>query len=747
MKLNNLPKILYFLWLMTATLNAKSDADSVFHYLNLDYPGLEKVKTAYSQGNMDLAKGELLKYFQNRNNRVFPGFRMEYDTSRAKQNASNVFLIKSSLNDFGKKIDWTKIHQDKEWQFTLNRMKWFLNFAGVYQRTNDKKYVRAWMDQIESWIELGNAGYPRTIDTGRRVENWTKSHWLFIHELKSPAVTPDFNAKMLSSMVEQAEYLYQPEHWRRYSNWGTFENSGLSLFVLMFPEFKRNEIWLKEIWFRMRFQLGESYHADGMHIEVSPSYHSHELEVWFNFLQLAEINKVNSTWNSQIPLPPLKSMFEKPARALLHFYKPTGLMPQVGDTDERNERSFLRKMGKYWDWPGFVYVATNGKSGQSPAKTSIAFPEGGYYIMRSGWGNKNLPFNEELYLLFDCGTNYPWHAHYDMLNIVATAYGYDLLKDPGRFTYTAGADRDYFKSTAAHNTIVIDAEDQLRSYSSPRAEWHSLASFDYVVGIQSSHPEVSHERSVFFVKPEYWIVVDRLTGSGNHKYDQFWHLNDKSLNNVQIGAGGRKVFAPHLNLVSLRDDLETSLDTGYISYRYRQKEEAPVVRFSLQGEPPIVWPTVLYPFKSSAPKMKVEQIWKKRHLENVDSSFAVTIRLSFAKSTDIFFEQQNMGSPFKSEVLETDAKMVFIRFDEKENIVEYRMVGGTYLKYCEKTVAQILGESADISVQNQNVELTGNFISGFQLQVQDTPEVFLNQIRIDVKRTDKTVSFNLMKDN
>lgn len=735
----------WIVWVFSLSLNAQPHADDVFQHINLDYAGLERIKAAVEMNDLDRAQRELLTYFQTRNNRQLNGIEFPTDKAQADQNAANVFDIKNYRQGFGPEIDWTWQGPDIEWHRSLNRLNWLPNFAGVYQQTRNEKYAKLWMEQVSSWITSCEPGYPRTIDTGRRLGNWVISYEAFVHQSRSPSVRPDFNAIVLESMRQQAEFLYQPEHWRRYSNWGTFENWGLSLFALMFPEFKRSHLWLKEVWFRMRFQLGKSYHADGMHIEVSPSYHSHELEVWFDFVRLARSNRVESPLQSQLPLSSLSELFLPPARALMYLYKPTGVMPQVGDTDETDEREFLLKLGRFWTWPDLVYVATEGKEGEPPDKTSVAFPDGGYYIMRSGWGKKGLPLNEELYLLFDCGTNEPWHAHYDMLNIVATAYGYDLLKDSGRFTYTPGEERGYYKGTAAHNTIVIDGLDQPRRYTPPEAEWHSLVGFDYVVGVQASHPKITHRRSVFFAKPEYWIVIDRLEGGGSHRYDQYWHLSDRALEKVKIWDSGNRVSAPHLELFSVGALADVNLQKYHISYQYQEKLEAPMIRYSSHGEPPFVWPTLLFPYRAVRPELAVQSLQVKCSPDSEDSSAAVALLISSPGGEDFFFEQENPGVTCEFQEFETDARMVLIRFDDPESIVGYQMVGGSYLSYFGEKVAQVLGARTALSVQSDRVEIEGDWVLNFQLEVEGTPEVFVNGKRVPVERTEDKISFSRIK--
>ena len=731
------------IFLSFSIIYGQTISDQLLESLNLDYPGLEEVRTNFLAGNLKDTRSSLLKYFQNRTNRRFEPKESEASQHKANLNAQNILNIKSIYHDFGEEVDWTMKQHDKEWQFTLNKMKWFMNFVAVYKESGDENYVKAWMDQVDSWIKMGDPGYPRTIDSGRRMEHWVISYLMFVSHLKSPSVTPEFNARMLLSMTQQAEYLYNPDHWRRYSNWGTFENSGFSKFVLMFPEFKRSEQWLKEIYFRMRFQLENSFYPDGMHIEVSPSYHSHEMSVWFDFLHLAELNNVKNPWSPQNFLVPLQDLIVRQASALMHWYKPTGFMPQVGDTDHSDEREILLKIGSKWNRPDLIYAATNGENGEPPDETSVAFPQGGYYILRSGWGNEQRSFSDELYLLFDCGLNKPWHAHYDMLNIVMTAYCHDLLKDPGRFTYNEDDERKYFKSTAAHNTIVIDGQDQSRSYIPQKAEWHSLSGLDYVIGQQNSDPEVNHQRSILFVKPAYWIVIDRLTGTGEHTYDQYWHLSDRALGKVYLKNDAQEVNSPNLKLFLNGENDKVDIENGYLSYSYRKKVEAPVICRSANGNLPVIWSTVLYPYQEKEPEITVKNIEVACTTENVNSTHPIAIRISSPSEEGHYLEQASPGNICAFGDFETDARMVFVSFDKEENLISLQMVDGSFLKYQGKKVANLVGTDIDISLFNKKVEIIAGSMMQFYLKFHDAADVYLNNFKVKSVISESGIEFKM----
>ena len=88
-----------------------------------------------------------------------------------------------------------------------------------------------------------------------------------------------------------------------------------------------------------------------------------------------------------------------------------------------------------------------------------SFPDGGYFVQRSGWDAGDASFG-----IFDCGPlGDGGHGHYDLLSVELFAGGRPLLVDPGRgFTYSEEPPnlRRWFRGTAAHNTVCVDGLDQ-----------------------------------------------------------------------------------------------------------------------------------------------------------------------------------------------------------------------------------------------------------------------------------------------
>jgi uncharacterized heparinase superfamily protein len=92
-----------------------------------------------------------------------------------------------------------------------------------------------------------------------------------------------------------------------------------------------------------------------------------------------------------------------------------------------------------------------------------AFPETGYVVVR----------DRGLWLAFDCGppgpAYLPAHAHADALSFQLWLDGEPVVVDPGTFTYEPGSERDWFRSTAAHSTVLVDGRDQFELWGAFRS--------------------------------------------------------------------------------------------------------------------------------------------------------------------------------------------------------------------------------------------------------------------------------------
>jgi len=283
---------------------------------------------------------------------------------------------------------------------------------------------------------------------------------------------------------------------------------------------------------------------------------------------------------------------------------------------------------------------------QPPQSVSVALGDSGYYIMRSGWDK------EAHTLCFDCGeqaadlfvdaTPSAAHGHADCLSIDVCVGGRPFLIDPGLYTYNGHpAWRDYFRKTRAHNTVEVDGRDQSHHlggmnwchvYQHQLEDWITTPIFDYVSGShngyalhrkRSGETGVIHKRSVFFRRPDYWIIRDELGGKGEHDVASYFHLAPEiQVSNIErdrfelSDVGGRNLVIQLLTpdfkgeLIAIHD---THPDSGWVAAGYGQKQPAAILRFKKRVTAPAVWYTLLYPYSGESPNLQTHPIhsgWK-----------------------------------------------------------------------------------------------------------------------------------------
>src|SRR5256886_3524790 len=98
-----------------------------------------------------------------------------------------------------------------------------------------------------------------------------------------------------------------------------------------------------------------------------------------------------------------------------------------------------------------------------PPEGLAVLADSGFVVVRDG----------PLWLAFRCGPSapdfLPAHAHADALSFQLWWRGRPVVADPGTYTYEPGADRDWFRSTRAHSTVVVDGRNQFKAWGAFRS--------------------------------------------------------------------------------------------------------------------------------------------------------------------------------------------------------------------------------------------------------------------------------------
>ncbi len=549
----------------------------------------------FTQSYRHLSWSKLLEYYRNKpSGDYFPlSAGKAKHLEKANEILENRFNLNNECYQLPEKFDWQQNPSaDLEWLILLHKFYYLKELACAYDFTRDEIYVRKWVELIDSWIDQVPVDFIDTQVIGRRLQQWLISYRYLVGKWQSPSVMPDFFARFLESVNSQTAYLC--EHLTPEGNHRTLELYAIFMVAVTFPELASAEYFLEFSSKHLLENIQKDLLADGVHRELSTDYHHTVLKNYLRFRELAGLN--------QIALPDqCNQLLLKALKFSCFVHKPDGFIPAINDGDCNSYLPLLKKAFAIYADPHTQYVLTQGVQGIAPLQRSIVFPDSGYCILRSDWQRR--PYQDAHYLFFDCAQlGFGSHGHYDALNFEVAAYGRSLIVDPGRYTYCETGHEDhvnwrkYFKGTAAHNTVMIDGLDQI-NYQCERPIdrepdvrldfFLTHEGFDWVQGRVISHRyPVIHERSIFFLHAEYWIVTDRLLTKSQHDYDLRFHLSPFAQDQVELNNNDDAFVISSPNLVLAQPKqvgVNLSIKPGFVSPEYGIKQPAPIISFSKEN--------------------------------------------------------------------------------------------------------------------------------------------------------------------
>jgi hypothetical protein len=441
---------------------------------------------------------ELLAYFQSRKGIAYFAIANEPEITREKIDGilSNNFNLNEESYPLPDRLDWlNNPSTDIEWAIMLHKFYYAVGLGIAFKETGDRRYADKWVELTSSWIATVPMDFLPSDVAGRRIQNWVFAHYYFVGECPTEAVTPEFYVQFLASIHQQTSHLCQNLTPAR--NHRTLELYTIFLVAVVFPELTDADTWLQFSIAELTKNAQTDLLDDGVHCELSTDYHHIVLRNFLAVKRLAVLNNIN--------LPSqLDNSIKKALEFSMYVHKPDGIIPSLSDGDIGSFLSLLEQGHEFYGDEEMLYVATKGRQGIPPKYRSKAFPSGGYYILRSGWGNDKKPstegegwvrggqnrelanscpphpnqeetltawdtsgsYEDERYLVFDCGDlGAGNHGHLDLLSFEMAAYGQSLIVDPGRYTYDESGETNWrvlFRGTSYHNTVLVDGLNQAR---------------------------------------------------------------------------------------------------------------------------------------------------------------------------------------------------------------------------------------------------------------------------------------------
>ena len=311
------------------------------------------------------------------------------------------------------------------------------------------------------------------------------------------------------------------------------------------------------------------------------------------------------------------------------YTKPNGVAPLFGDADDGrvqklgtqdiNDHRYLLSTGavrfsrgdlktasaRFWD-ESFWLLGPAGADAydrlvaDAPSSRSVAFPAGGFYILRS----------PSAHVVVDCGEvgmrGRGGHGHSDILSFELALNGINLVTDCGAYLYTASREwRNRFRSTAFHNVALVDGEElnrfvgedalwQLHDDAHPiGTRWDAQEDADYFRGAHDGYarlsPAVTPSREFLVDRNAARVVVrDRIEGAGTRSVVWRFHFDPAITPELSDGDCRLTARTGEVWILPIGEAPGTwRLDRGWVSPSYGVRHETSVLVIEYRGPLPV----------------------------------------------------------------------------------------------------------------------------------------------------------------
>lgn len=522
-----------------------------------------------------------------------------------------------------------------------NRHHQLVVLGRAYRATGDAAYARAVYEQLASWLDANPLGHGMNwrspLELGIRLINWV---WAL--ELIKDA--PEPNGKLRCRLVTSI-YEHCWEIQRKYSKGSSANNhligeaAGVFVACSAFPSLPHATLWRHVAASILEDEIERQTYADGCTREHAFGYH---LFVAQFFVVCKLVGERTGHQFSRSYAERLELMIEFAVSVM----EAGRSMPKLGDCDDGYVVDFgdsvddfdmwLAIGGLMFDRPEWladverppesaywlfgtesirrIEAETDNVDAPAMPLRSKAFRESGYFLLQCG-AARNA---DHISVLFDCAElgygSIAAHGHADALSLTLRAYGHDVLVDTGTYDYFSHPTwREYFRGTAAHNTLRVDGRDQSvmlgpflwgRRARSELLEWSGDGDRVFAKGrhdgYRSLESPVTHTRTILLDSAGRTVeIIDELEGRGEHDIDISFHVASACAvephgNAFVLSVGGRRILLePDVRLSSAVHNADQTAYTGWISDGYHRKTPSATIVLRGRAASPSTFRTVI----------------------------------------------------------------------------------------------------------------------------------------------------------
>jgi len=429
-------------------------------------------------------------------------------TEPAKREASWLSLTRRRHLNLEREIlastDWNAPDASKLWLYNLHYFEDLIATDGHLREAWHSEGLERWIEENPPGAGNGWEPYPLSL----RIVNWIK--WsLGGHPL---------SVRMRHSLAVQVRFLRSNLEHHLLGN-HIFANAKALVFAGCFFEGPEADRWRAKGLAILHRELAEQMLPDGGQFERSPMYHSLFLEDLLDLFNLAR------TYPGLVEpgrIDDWKAAAKAARQWLVLMTHPDGQLALFNDCafgvapcpEELHAYARRLELGP------------------------VSLPNAGVHELRaSGFLRYDSESACAILDVGEIGPSYlPGHAHADTLSFELSLYGERALVDSGTSLYEIGEERLRQRSTAAHNTVMVDGADSSEVWSSfrvaRRASAHGLVvdEVDGQLRVRCGHDgfmrlpgRVYHSREWVFAERQL-AIKDRVDGRFE-RAESFLHLH------------------------------------------------------------------------------------------------------------------------------------------------------------------------------------------------------------------------------
>ncbi len=437
---------------------------------------------------------------------------------------------------YGDPIGWQRYEKSEiEKSVWLNRFYFLPSFARLYHLTGDRSYLDDMMALIRQWIDDN----PRLPDSHRTTYNWRDMqvawrsiHFSWCYYLAEEGLADEEKSLIIRSLNEHAHILLTGFGQAKLNEFNHQSHGGLAMLYLgiLFPELDDAEELFRKGITIITHHLAHAFYPDGGNVEQMFGYYPFQAHLFRDAYLLCTANGYEPPDNS---LPMLEMM----ATYLTAIERPDGTVPQVNDSYEMPVEPTVETINEIL-----------GERAVRRPRGSVLFPDTQVAVMRSG-GEKGW------YLLANPASVIGAHAHAGRLGFELWHNGMPLLTESGCCNYDDPALVSWYRTTRAHNSVVIDgiteeATSSDRLWVARRETPNRITGWDteregIVSLVMVSPPEeatnasVSWSRKITLVGSRLALISDHFESDREHTYEVLLHFPPSE---VKVGESGRSLM-------------------------------------------------------------------------------------------------------------------------------------------------------------------------------------------------------------